>query len=91
MSVVLVLRIQVFKELLKIFAFFYKKKMNVLKDVLREVLEVGSVEIIHPEKSLGQSTASYSSFKWIFLWREGVSSPPAIVWVLAAIGKLQVF
>lgn len=45
-SVVLVLRIQVFKEIPKIFALFYKTKMNVLKEVLREVLEVGRVEII---------------------------------------------
>lgn len=52
MSEVLVLRIQVFKELLKIFALFYKTKMKVLKKVLREVLEAWSVEII-PEKSLG--------------------------------------
>lgn len=64
---VLVLRIQVFKELPKIFALFYKTKMNVLKEVLREVLEVGRVEIIQPGKSLGQNTVSYSSFKWILL------------------------
>lgn len=67
MSEVLVLRIQVFKELLKIFALFYKTKMKVLKKVLREVLEAWSVEIIHPEKSLGQNTGSYSSFKWTLL------------------------
>lgn len=66
MSEVLVLRIQVFKELLKIFALFYKTKMKVLKKVLREVLEAWSVEII-PEKSLGQNTGSYSSFKLTLL------------------------
>lgn len=66
-TVVLVLRIQVFKEISKIFALFYQTKINVLKEVLREVLEVGRVEIIQPEKSLGQNTVSYSSFKWILL------------------------
>lgn len=67
MSEVLVCRIQAFKEPLKIFALFYKTKMKVLKEVLREVLEACSVEIIQPEKSLGQNTGSYSSFKWTLL------------------------
>lgn len=62
MSVVLVLRIQV-----KIFALFYKIKVNVLKEALREVLEAGSVEIIQPEKPLGQNTVSYFPFKRILL------------------------
>lgn len=79
MSVVLLLRIQMFKEFLKLFAVFYKTKINLLKEVLREVLEAGSVEIIQPEKSLGQNTVGYSSFKWILLFRKGVSSPPAMV------------
>lgn len=91
MSVVLVLGIQVSKEVAKIFAVFCNTEMNVLKEVLREVLEVVSVEIILPEKSLGRNTVIFSSFKWILLWREGVSSPPAMVWVLVAMGKLQVF
>lgn len=67
MSVVLVLGIQVSKEVSKIFAVFCNTEMNVLKEVLREVLEVVSVEIILPEKSLGRNTVIFSSFKWILL------------------------
>lgn len=78
MSVVLLLRIQVFKELLKIFAVFYKTEMNLLKEVLREVLEAGSVEIFQPEKPLGQNTVSYSSFKWILF--EKRESPVHLPW-----------
>lgn len=78
MSVVLLLRVQVFKELLRIFAVFYKTKINLLKEVLREVLEAGSVEIIQAEMSLGQNTVSCSSFKWILF--EERESPVHLPW-----------
>lgn len=58
MSVVFVLRMQVLKELLKIFALFCKTKINILKAVLSEVLEACSVEIIQPEKLMGQNTVT---------------------------------
>lgn len=66
MIVVVLLRIQMFKELVKIFAVSYKTKMYLLKEVLKEVSEVGGVEIIQTEKSLGHNTVGYSSFKWIW-------------------------